>query len=230
MSEIDANNIYTQLGLNKPSDQKTRANDELGQAQFLELMTAQLQYQDPLKPMENGDFLGQMAQFGTVSGINDLNTTVSSMNASFQSNQALQASTLVGRRVMVPSQTAFLKDGEPLIGSVDLERTAARGIEPGDVHRAAAVLVSGITVGNLFEEQKVFDVVVWGAPELRDEARDVPNLLIDKPGRGHVLLGEVAEVTVVASPAVIRHPMGRWLVCPHGLGVHQCRPISLAVA
>jgi len=67
MSEIDSKNIFSQLGLNKPVNSDAKANDELGQAEFLELMTAQLRYQDPLKPMENGDFLGQMAQFGTVS-------------------------------------------------------------------------------------------------------------------------------------------------------------------
>ena len=126
MSDIDTNNIYTQLGLNKPANTDTRANDELGQTEFLELMTAQLKYQDPLKPMENGDFLGQMAQFGTVSGINELNTTFNSMSASFQSNQALQASTLVGRRVMVPSQSGFLNDGASLTGSVDLEQPASK--------------------------------------------------------------------------------------------------------
>ena len=108
MSEIDSNNIYTQLGLNRTVETEQRDNDQLGQAEFLELMTAQLRFQDPLQPMENGDFLGQMAQFGTVSGINDLNNTFNSMSSSFQSNQALQASTLVGRRVLVPSQSGFL--------------------------------------------------------------------------------------------------------------------------
>ena len=126
MSDIDTNNIYTQLGLNRPAEAETRANDELGQAEFLELMTAQLKFQDPLKPMENGEFLGQMAQFGTVSGINDLNATFNSMSASFQSNQALQASTLVGRRVLVPSQTGFLNEGESLQAAVDLESPANR--------------------------------------------------------------------------------------------------------
>ncbi len=126
MSEIDSKNIYSQLGLNKPVNSDAKANDELGQAEFLELMTAQLRYQDPLKPMENGDFLGQMAQFGTVSGINDLNTTFNTMSSSFQSNQALQASTMVGRRVMVPAQSAFLDDGQSLLGSVELDQPASR--------------------------------------------------------------------------------------------------------
>jgi flagellar basal-body rod modification protein FlgD len=125
MAEIDSNNVYTQLGLNAPRDQNTRPNDELGQAEFLELMTTQLQFQDPLKPMENGDFLGQMAQFGTVNGISDLNTTFNNMSASFQSNQALQASTLVGRRVMVPSQSAFLNEGESVLAAIELDQPAS---------------------------------------------------------------------------------------------------------
>ena len=126
MSDIDTNSIYAQLGLNQPAENNTRDNDELGQAEFLALMTAQLQYQDPLKPMENGDFLGQMAQFGTVSGINDLNATFNNLSSSFQSNQALQASTLVGRRVLVPSQTGILNDGASLMGSVDLAQPASK--------------------------------------------------------------------------------------------------------
>ena len=126
MSDIDTKNIYAQLGINPPREADTKANDELGQAEFLELMTAQLKYQDPLQPMENGDFLGQMAQFGTVSGINDLNTTFNTMSASFQSNQALQASTLVGRRVLVPSQSGFLNEAGSLQGSVDLDQPASK--------------------------------------------------------------------------------------------------------
>ena len=61
MTDIDTKNIYSQLGLSSPVEADKRDNDELGQAEFLELMTAQLRFQDPLKPMENGDFLGQMA-------------------------------------------------------------------------------------------------------------------------------------------------------------------------
>ena len=126
MSEIDTKNVYSQLGLNRPTDDANKGNDELGQAEFLELMTAQLQYQDPLKPMENGDFLGQMAQFGTVSGISELNSTFNNLSASFQSNQALQASTLVGRRVMVPGDSGFLSQGGSLSGSVDLDQPASK--------------------------------------------------------------------------------------------------------
>jgi flagellar basal-body rod modification protein FlgD len=126
MNEIDTSNPFSQLGLNSPADGPKKPNDELGQSEFLELMTAQLQFQDPLEPMENGDFLGQMAQFGTVNGINTLNTTFNSLNSSFQSNQALQASTLVGRKVLIPSDIAHLGSTGGLSGSVELDQSASQ--------------------------------------------------------------------------------------------------------
>ncbi len=125
MADIDTSNIYSKLGLTSTQDADSKPKDELGQAEFLELMTTQLQFQDPLKPMENGEFLGQMAQFGTVSGINDLNTNFNAMSASFQSNQALQASTLVGRRVMAPAETAYLNASDPVEGAVELSQSAS---------------------------------------------------------------------------------------------------------
>jgi Cu/Ag efflux pump CusA len=88
---------------------------------------------------------------------------------------------------------------------VDLAAAERYGIKPGDVRRAAATLVSGTEVGSLFEEQKVFGVVVWGTPENRASLSSIRELLIDTPGGGHVRLGDVAQVRVAPSPAVIRH-------------------------
>lgn len=96
------------------------ASDQLGQKQFLELMVAQLKNQDPMQPMQNGEFLGQMAQFGTVSGIQDLQKSFGSLSASLQSNQALMASSLVGRSVLAPGSAGFLPAGGQLAGAVDL--------------------------------------------------------------------------------------------------------------
>jgi CzcA family heavy metal efflux pump len=86
---------------------------------------------------------------------------------------------------------------------VDLEAAQQHGIKPGDVRRAAATLLSGVAVGNLFEEQKVFDVVVWGAPQIRRSVTDIPELVLDTPSGDHVRLGDVAEVRVVSAPTVI---------------------------
>lgn len=88
---------------------------------------------------------------------------------------------------------------------VDLESAQELGVKPGDVRRAAAMLLGGITVGNLFDEQKVFDVVVWGEPGIRDSAANIERLLVDTPGGEQVPLGRVADVRVVPNPTEIRH-------------------------
>jgi Cu/Ag efflux pump CusA len=95
---------------------------------------------------------------------------------------------------------------EPTIEvEVDLERAQRYGVVPGDVRRSAAILLSGLAVGNLFEDQKVFDVVVWGTPDVRTSVEDVEQLLIDTPGGDHIRLNQVADVRVVPNPTVLRH-------------------------
>lgn len=86
---------------------------------------------------------------------------------------------------------------------VDLAAAEQHQIKPGEVRRAATTLLSGLRVGNLYEEQKVFDIVVWGVPEIRNNLTDVNELLIDTP-TGQVRLEEVADVRVVPSPVIIK--------------------------
>jgi Cu/Ag efflux pump CusA len=87
---------------------------------------------------------------------------------------------------------------------VNLAVAERYGIKPGDVRRAATTLLSGLQVGNLFEEQKVFDVVVWGTPEIRRNLTSIGKLLIDTPRGGHVRLGDVAEVRIAPVPSIIQ--------------------------
>lgn len=98
----------------------TGKEEQLGQTEFLELMLAQLKNQDPFKPMEGGEFLGQMAQFGTVSGIQELQSSFRELSSSLVSSQALQASTLVGREVQVPGSAVQLDNGGLIKGAVEL--------------------------------------------------------------------------------------------------------------
>lgn len=88
----------TQAGATAPSE--SAGNTSLGQEEFLELMTAQLENQDPFKPMENADFIGQMAQFGTVSGIGDLQTEFAAFTNTMKSQMLVEASNIVGKSVL----------------------------------------------------------------------------------------------------------------------------------
>ena len=88
---------------------------------------------------------------------------------------------------------------------VSVAKAAAHGLKPGDVRRSAATLVSGTIAGSLFQDQKVFDVVVWGVPEVRRNLSSIDDLMIDAPSGGLVRLGDVADVRIRPSPQVITH-------------------------
>jgi len=124
--------------------QDTSAN-ELGQDDFLTLMMAQLKHQDPFKPMENGEFLGQMAQFSTVSGIEDMNTSLGQMSSSFTSNQTLQASQLIGQSVLVEDSTAYLKPDSSVEGRYEL--SASSGSVRMEIMDISGRLVREIEMG-----------------------------------------------------------------------------------
>lgn len=114
-------------GLGLPTDAAgsgngvAKKNTNLGQEDFMKLLIAQMSYQNPLEPQENGEFIAQMAQFGTVDGIQNLEKSFESLNQTLQSNQALQASTLVGRKVEVKADQMELQAGQSVEGSVQIE-------------------------------------------------------------------------------------------------------------
>lgn len=122
-----------------------QSSDELSQSQFLELMLTQIENQDPLNPAEGGEFLSQLAQFGTVNGITELQSSFDSLVSSLQSSQALQASTMVGRTVLVPGDQGLLQSGQGLSGAVNtFTSTAGLFI---DIHDGAGQLVRQINLG-----------------------------------------------------------------------------------
>ncbi len=116
---VDALSQYKDLGLSTVEKSKPQ-EAALQQEQFLKLMTTQLTHQDPLKPMDNGDFLGQMAQFSTVSGIQDLQQSFKDFSSSINSGQALQAASLVGHKIAAPMTEGLLAAGGTIAGSVVL--------------------------------------------------------------------------------------------------------------
>jgi Cu/Ag efflux pump CusA len=98
---------------------------------------------------------------------------------------------------------SFQEDVPQVDVTVDLEAAQRFGIKPGDVRRAAATLVAGEEVGDIFRGGKAYDVNVWSTPSSRQSVTDIRGLLLDTPGGGHVRLGDVATVAVEPTPNAI---------------------------
>ena len=88
---------------------------------------------------------------------------------------------------------------------MNLDAAGRANVKPGDVRRAAATVFGGLTVGYLFREQKIYEVVVYGAPEARHSLTNLADLWIEKLDRTYARLGDVADVSMVSTPMVIRH-------------------------
>jgi flagellar basal-body rod modification protein FlgD len=112
-----ASDVLSQYRLQ--SEEKKSSND-LGKNEFMDLMIAQMENQNPLKPQENGDFIAQLAQFSSLEETQKLSGSVQDMVGEFRSTQALQASAMVGRSVVVPSQSGQLDASGELNGFVNV--------------------------------------------------------------------------------------------------------------
>lgn len=115
--------VLENLGLAKPKE--GMKEQKLGQDDFIKLMTTQMNHQDPMKPMENGDFLSDMAQFSTVSGLKEIKESFNSLASSLKSSQALQASSMVGRKVLIPGAKTSFSESSPMRGAVELKTSAS---------------------------------------------------------------------------------------------------------
>lgn len=123
----------------------TAQNKELGKNEFLNLLVAQLNNQNPLEPQGNGEFIAQLAQFSQVEGIEKLNTSMSSLLTGYQSSQALQASSLVGRKVIVPTDKAVVDTSESFKASLVLPTSSSNVYV--NVYDSAGAVVSRVNLG-----------------------------------------------------------------------------------
>ena len=99
-------------------DQEVDNPNNLSQEDFLSLLTQQLAYQDPFKPVENSEMVSQMSAFSTNEGIADLNSQVSSITQSITSSQALSASSLIGKEILAPTQIGHFNGVDEVSASV----------------------------------------------------------------------------------------------------------------
>ena len=119
----------------------TKSTGSGSEAQFLKLLTTQLQNQDPLNPMDNAQLTSQIAQINTVSGITTLNSTVTSLSGQFMQMQALQSESLVGKDVVVPGNKLDI-DGTTAQGAFSLDT-------PADAVKVDMINSSGVVVGTM---------------------------------------------------------------------------------
>ncbi len=123
MSEINSTGNPFLDSVNKTTieqNAKPQANNnqQLTQDDFFALLSQQLAYQDPFKPVDNDQMIAQMASFSTVDGIGNLNEEILNLNKTMSSSQALQASSLVGRKVLIPASEGHVSASHPELKGV----------------------------------------------------------------------------------------------------------------
>lgn len=109
---------------------------------------------------------------------------------------------------IVDEHVELQKDVPQIEVRVDLDKARTYGIKPGDVRRAAATMLAGEEVGDIFRGGKAYDVQVWSVPQSRTNLSDVRNLQLDVPGGGHVAMKDVADVSIAATPSNVQHENG----------------------
>lgn len=119
-SEQSLNSILNKLGINSNEEATRTKKDSLGQADFLKLMTTQLQNQDPFAPMDNGDFIAQMAQFSTVTGITEINNNLTNIGSKLEPNRIATAAQFLGHSVLVPGKIVSPDENGEIHGVIDL--------------------------------------------------------------------------------------------------------------
>jgi flagellar basal-body rod modification protein FlgD len=223
MNSIGEINPFDQLSVSRSGE--SGSDGRLLQEDFLDLMVTQLRNQDPFKPMESGDFLGQLAQFGTVSGIDELESAFEGLANSLASNQALQAANLVGRKVLLSTNVAPLTEDASLQGAVDLPVSVDQ-VTVG-VYESSGRLVKQLNLGpnpsgivefswdgmgddgkpapqGLYElraevtsggQTQALDPMVYGHVKSVSLGRSGEPLTLEIPGLGNVDLSDVVQIS-----------------------------------
>ena len=207
------------IGLAPPATQVTGATS---QDTFLTLMLTQLQNQDPMKPLEGGEFLSQLAAFETAAGVDGLQTSVAQLAQSMYTSQALQASSLLGHEVLTDGSTVTLGEEGGVSGYVQLPQSASPVAV--QVKDATGVVVRTIDLGSQPAGRAAFewdgtdtegnrlppgaytlscDIAVDGATqaagvlmaaEVQSVTLDGYDILLNLAGGAQIAFGQVTEI------------------------------------
>ncbi len=125
MINTSTENNFSALNPVSNNTAQEKSNDELTQADFIELLVAQVKNQDPTKPMDPSEFMNQLTQSSMVNGLNDLQTSFDSLATKLTSDQSLQAAGLVGKSALLPGGEGLLTTGSSISGQINLARPAS---------------------------------------------------------------------------------------------------------
>lgn len=120
MSTVNSTSAGEVLAQYRLQSEDKPASNELGKSAFLELMIAQLNNQSPLEPQDNSEWVAQLAQFSSVESLENLSSSVDNIAGNYRSSQALQASAMVGRDVLVDTEEAYLPPEGKILGLAQL--------------------------------------------------------------------------------------------------------------
>jgi len=147
MPEINVDNSFTSINPASVNDAAlNKPNDELNQADFIELLVAQVKNQDPTKPMDPSQFMSQLTQSSMVNGINELQKSFDSLATKLSSDQSLQAANLVGKSVLITSDQGYLATGDSISGQLNLDKNASDVTV--NIYNAQGVQVKSLPLGS----------------------------------------------------------------------------------
>lgn len=189
--------------------------EESDQDMFLKLMLAQLENQDPLKPQDGTEFLSQMAQFSTVEGIGNLNKGIDELNNLYRSNQALQATALVGRDVLVSGNVGYLDAANTLSGVIHPDGVSATDVFV-TIKDASGQTVRQVNVGSVSSDDTPFE---WDGADQNGQRLPAGSYTMDITGRvaGDVESMRTSMYANVNSVSIVNNN-GDMLLNLNGLG------------
>ena len=108
-------NLVSSLGIGQQSNSTPQSGDQLDMNAFLTLMTEQMKNQDPTKPLDSSQYLGQLAQFANLQGVQQLNGSMQGIASLLGQQQAVQVANLVGHTAYIKTDTAQISSDDPTV-------------------------------------------------------------------------------------------------------------------
>lgn len=170
------------------------SNQRLSQEDFFSMLTEQLANQDPTKPVDNDQMVAQMTSFTMADGIEQLNTRFSDFATSMTSNQALQASSLIGQQVLLQGDTGYVATQGQSLSGVVINEQSVRDLEI-TIETPTGEVVRTISAGSHSAGNFEFN---WDGTDGRGNQMPPGNYVVKAQG-------EVAGESQIIPTAVNRH-------------------------